>query len=445
MVNFYSLVSRTYFLVSLTTYLSSMYVCWDCWYWSPTKLWKCPSCSSFGTFTKVQWLGKSSKSSSKWEQLTANKNQHYPFRKLTSNELLRVFQSGIKQWANYLLAGEPGIGKSTLVLQLIHELTTAQSLSIGYCTGEESTTQVSERYMRLYNTSLEHATIYETSSCEDIIATIEHGQHQMMIIDSIQTISTVTSDSAPGSPSQVRICCDLLWQAARRRGVTLFYIGHITKWWEIAGPKYLEHIVDVVCYLEGDRWGQYRFLRSKKNRFGTTDETGMFTMTAAWLEAVTDLKHSVLSSTVSQPWSVLSIGIDNGRPVLVAIEVLTSKATWNYPQRTTLGIETNRLSLLLAVLERHCKLKLSRNDVYINIPWEIKFRDSGLDLGVAAALISDQKNLTIWHEIVFLGEISLSGKVLPASYQLKRQAEAKGFTVIDHESCQHVSQLMGIL
>lgn len=418
-----------------------MFVCWDCWYWSPTKLWKCPSCASFGTFTKVQWLGKITKWSSKWEVLTSRTTQHYAFRPLTSSELLRVFQSWIKQWANYLLAWEPWIWKSTLVLQLIQELTSTSSLQIGYCTGEESTTQIRERNERLYPWTQTSATILETSSCEDVVATIQTWDYQLMIIDSIQTISSSSSDSTPGSPSQVRVCCDLLTKAARAQWVTLFFIGHITKSGEIAGPKYLEHIVDVVCYLEGDRWGQYRFLRSKKNRFGTTDETGMFTMTVHGLEPVTDLRNSVLSSTVSQPWSVLSIGIDNGRPLLVAIEVLTSKPIANYPQRTTIWIETNRLNLLLAVLEKHCRVKLAWNDVYINIPWEVKYRDSGLDLWVAAALLSDQKNITIWHETIFLWEISLSGKVLPASYQTKRQAEAKWFTIIDHTNCDHVSKL----
>lgn len=422
-----------------------MFVCWDCWYWSPTKLGKCPSCNTFWTFTKVTWISKKTKTSESWDVLVAQTTQQYSFRPLISSELLRVFQSWIKQGANYLLAWEPWIGKSTLVLQIIQELTTSQSLRIWYCTGEETTTQIRERNSRLFAWIDLQASVFETSSCEDIVETLKTWKYQMMIIDSIQTISSTTSDSAPGSPSQVRICCDLLAQAARWHWITIFFIWHITKSGEIAWPKYLEHIVDVVCYLEWDRWGQYRFLRSKKNRFWTTDETWMFTMTANGLEPVTDLRNSVLSSTVSQPWSVLSIGIDNWRALLVAIEVLTSKPTWNYPQRTTIGIETNRLNLLLAVLEKHCKVKLARNDVYINIPGEVKYRDSGLDLAVAAALLSDQKNMTIGHEIVFIGEISLSGKVLPASYQAKRNAEAKWFDIIDHERCSHISQLPWIL
>lgn len=422
-----------------------MFVCWDCWYWSPTKLWKCPSCRSFWTFTKVTWINKKTKTSKEWDILTSQKTQLYSFWPLTSSELLRVFQWWIKQWANYLLAWEPWIGKSTIILQIIKELTDWTLLHIWYCTWEETLTQIRERNMRLFSEEKCKADIFETSSCEDIVATIKTWDYQMMIIDSIQTISSTSSDSVPGSPSQVRICCDLLAQAARWQWVTIFFIWHITKSWEIAWPKYLEHIVDVVCYLEWDRWGQYRFLRSKKNRFGTTDETGMFTMTAKGLEAVTDLRNSVLSSTVSQPWSVLSIWIDNGRPILVAIEVLTTKPTGNYPQRTTLWIETNRLNLLLAVLEKHCKVKLAWNDVYINIPGEVKYRDSWLDLAVAAALLSDQKNVTIGHEIVFIGEISLSGKVLPASYQAKRNAESKWFTVIDHENCPHIQQLPWLL
>lgn len=423
-----------------------MFVCAECGYWSPSKLWKCPACSSFWSFKKVTWVSKKTTASKRWDILVSNNTQHYSFWPLMSSELLRVFQSWIKQGANYLLAGEPWIWKSTLVLQMIHELSSSSpSLQIGYCTGEETTTQIRERNSRLFEWSTLNADIFETSSCEDIIATLQEWDYQIMIIDSIQTISSTSSDSAPWSPSQVRICCDLLAQAARGKGITIFFIGHITKSGEIAGPKYLEHIVDVVSYLEWDRWGQYRFLRSKKNRFWTTDETWMFTMTVHGLTPVTDLRNSVLSSTVSQPWSVLSIGIDNGRALLVAIEVLTTKPTWNYPQRTTIGIETNRLNLLLAVMEKHCRVKLARSDVYINIPGEVKYRDSWLDLAVGAALLSDQKNITIGHEIVFLGEVSLSGKVLPASYQNKRQAEAKWFDIIDHTRCSHISQLSGLL
>lgn len=422
-----------------------MFVCWDCWYWSPAKLGKCPSCNSFWTFTKVTGINKRTKSTKSGDVLTAQTIQQYTFWELQSSELLRVFQSWIKQWSNYLLAWEPWIGKSTLVLQLIHELSFSKWVEVWYCTWEETTTQIRERNNRLFPWNKPQANIFETSSCEDIVETINTWLYQMMIIDSIQTISSTTSDSAPWSPSQVRICCDLLAQAARGKWITIFFIWHITKSWEIAWPKYLEHIVDVVCYLEWDRWGQYRFLRSKKNRFWTTDETWMFTMTKTGLEPVTDLRNSVLSSTVSQPWSVLSIWIDNWRPLLVAIEVLTSKPTGNYPQRTTIWIETNRLNLLLAVLEKHCKVKLARNDVYINIPGEVKYRDSGLDLAVAAALLSDQKNITTGHETVFLWEISLSWKVLPASYQAKRNAEAKWFTIVDHTVCSHVSQLPWLL
>jgi DNA repair protein RadA/Sms len=366
------------------------------------------------------------------------------FWRLENPELQRVFQQGIKQGASYLLAGEPWIGKSTLILQLIHHLLLHQNISIWYVSWEETFTQISERNQRLYNQPPSFD-IFETTSCEDIVATIEAWSFHCMIIDSIQTISSTRSDSAPWSASQVRVCCDLLWQAARKQGVTLIYIWHITKAWEIAWPKYLEHIVDVVCYLEWDRWGQYRFLRSKKNRFWTTDETWIFTMTAQWLEAVSDMRQQVLTSTVAQPWSVLSIWVDNGRPVLIAIEVLTNKAIGKYPQRTTLWVETNRLNLLLAVLEKYCWVKLARNDVYINIPWEIKFRDSGIDLWVAAALVSEKLDKKIDHSTVFIGEISLSGKVLPASYQQKRKAEAQWFTCIDHTVCDHIRKLPQVL
>jgi len=426
-----------------------MYVCWDCWEWSSIKIGKCPSCGGFWTFTKVSGVTSSgtAKKSKKWEALADQKSTSTVFWPLESKEMVRLFAQWIKQSASYLLWGEPGIGKSTIMLQIIEEINAkTSSLRYWYFTAEETAAQVKERAERIQKEIPGTMSLYQTSSCEDICKTIEQEQFDVIVIDSVQTISSAQSDSAPGSPSQVRICCDLLWRTCKNTKSTLFLVGHITKWGEIAWPKYLEHIVDAVLYLEGDRFGQYRFLRFKKNRFGHTDGTGIFEMTLFGLQPVYDLKDRVLSAiTTTVPGSVLSMWLDNGRPVLVQVEVLLNKTAWKYPQRTAIGVDKNRLNIIIAILEKYVGLKLWFLDVYINIPWEFRFSDSGLDLAIAVAIRSQYSGTIIDKNLVFLGELWLSWQVHRTRAHAKRVNEASELDCIDLERMKHITEIKSIL
>lgn len=426
-----------------------MFVCSNCWEWSSMKIGKCPSCGEFWTFAKVSWVTSNgtAKKRKQGSALSDQKETTTVFWPLASNEFTRLFPQGIKQSAAYLLAGEPGIGKSTIMLQLIEEIVAkTASLRCWYFTAEETASQVRERAERIQKEIPETMSLYQTSSCEDIVTTIEQEQFDCIIIDSVQTISTTQSDSASGSPSQVRICCDLLSRICKETGTTLILIGHITKGGEIAWPKYLEHIVDVVLYLEGDRFGQYRFLRFKKNRFGHTDGTGIFEMTLFGLQPVYDLKERVLwSINTTVAWSVITIGMDNGRPVLVQVEVLLNKAVGKYPQRTALWVDKNRLNIILAILEKYLWCKLWFLDVYVNIPGEFRFTDSWLDLAIAVAIRSHYSWTIIDKNLVFLGELWLSWQVLRTSGHQKRLNEASELNSIDYERCKHITELKTVL
>ena len=431
---------------------SSMYVCNECGYWSSTKLGKCPSCGEFGTFSKVQWVSSTwaskNKRSTKWTALEVTTRKDIT-RPVSSPEIQRIFATWIKQSAAYLLAWEPWVGKSTFVLQLIADLLKATpTLKIAYVTWEETTTQVSERVDRvMWAEYAGQFDLFQSWSTEDIAATIIDWSYDCVIIDSIQTISSARSDSAPWSPSQVRISCDALNHASKSAWTTLFVIWHITKWGEVAWPKYLEHIVDAVLYIEGERNGQFRFIRYKKNRFWSADDMGVFEMTNEWLTPVYNLKERILNDSTLHEWpgSVLWVGIDSWRSVLVHVESLLSKSKWKFPQKTVLGISGNRIPIIVAVLEQYLNLKLGYSDIFVNIPGEFTFRDSGLDLAIAASLWSQSTSTTIGHDIIFIWELWLWGQVLPAKWSAKRANEVQGFTVIDHTRITHISQLPTVL
>ena len=408
-------------------------------------------CGEFGTFKKVQgisWSKSRNKRSTQWTQLTI-RDRHDMTRPVDTPEIIRIFPQWIKQSAAYLLAWEPGVWKSTFVLQLIADLLKkTPTLRIAYVTWEETTTQVSERVERVIGAEYsKQFSLFQSWSTEDIVATIEDGSYDCIIIDSIQTVSSARSDSAPWSPSQVRISCDALNHASKNAWTTLFVIGHITKGWEVAWPKYLEHIVDAVLYIEWDRNGEFRFIRYKKNRFGSADDMGVFEMTPTWLQPVYNLKERILADSTlhTWPWSVLGIWIDSWRPVLVHVESLLSKAKWKFPQRTTVWIGWNRITIIIAILEQYLNLKLWYHDIFVNIPWEFTFRDSGLDLALAASLWSQSTQTTIWHDIVFVWELWLWWQILPAKSNGKRQNELWWFTIIDHARIQHISQLPTVL
>lgn len=428
-----------------------VYVCSVCGYASQPKLGKCPDCGSFGTFEVDATKGGSTTKATKKQHLKPGKTlpqgdgNHHPLPplQLTNRELIRIFPTGIQASGIYLLGGEPGIGKSTIMLQLLEDIARNNTLSIGYFSGEETAQQITQRNTRLFPQASDlHATIYHTTHLEDIITTTESHGHNFIVIDSIQTIYSESIDGIAWSPSQVKQCSEKLSEYCKDAGVTCFIVWHVTKEGEIAWPKYLEHIVDVVLYLEGDRYGQYRFLRCRKNRFGPTDEVGIFEMGLFGLQPVTDLKDRIIwAANTSISGNVLSVGIDNGRPVIINLEVLLNKTFGKYPQRITQWIDAKRTHIVCAIVERYLKVKTGYFDIYVNIPGEFYFHDNWLDLALAAAIYSQSKNIVIDKQLVFIWELGLGGQVLPSKLHTKRVAEAKGMTVIDHTRIKHIVEL----
>lgn len=365
---------------------------------------------------------------------------------LIDAELVRLFPKGLKEGGVYLLWGEPGIGKSTIALQIIHQLT---GLRIAYFSGEEQSDQITDRHVRIHSDdSQSHSEfdIYHSNTLEDIMLTAETEQYQVIIVDSIQTISSANLEGASWSPAQVKYCAEKIAELCKKKNITALIIGHVTKGGEIAGPKYLEHLVDAVLYLEWDRYGQYRILRYIKNRFGSTDEIAIFEMTLFWLKPVFDLKERIVwSANLTIPWSVLTVGIDNGRPVVVHLEVLLNKTQWKFPVRQVVGVDGKRVDLVIAILERYLKAKLWWFDVFVNIPWEFSFHDSGLDLAIAAGIYSQFKNVVVDKNLLFLWEIWLGGQILPTKLHEKRKKEMATMTIIDYTRIKHIAELVNII
>lgn len=429
-----------------------MYICNVCWYGSPTKLGKCPECSSFGSFVMNHDIkeSKSKHGVKEWSVLTADNNKTSSrFWVLANRELQRVLQQGVKQWGIYLLWGEPGIGKSTIILQILQDLLANNDMSIQYFSWEEQTNQIVSRWERIdpdKKVSINKMDLYHATHIEDILTTAESSKPDCIIIDSIQTIYSEHADSSAGSPNQVKYCAEKLSEFGKKHNCTIIIIGHVTKGGEIAGPKYLEHIVDVVLYLEWDRFGQLRFLRSQKNRFGHTDDSGIFEMTLFGLQPVYDIKERILQSASTMPWSVLTIGLDNGRPVLANIEVLLNKTKFKFPQRNCIGVDSKRVDLVMAILERYLKINLGFFDVFVNVPGEFDFRDSGLDLAIAVGLHSQYTNTSVPSHSIFLWELALSGKVVKSKLHDKRAKELpEWYTLYDGSSVKHIVELKNIL
>ncbi len=337
------------------------------------------------------------------------------------------------------------------MLQILFDLQKNNTLDIAYFSGEETSAQIIERQKRITPSPEKEKenpalSIYHTTHLEDIITTTIENKYNFIIIDSIQTIYSTATDSIAWSASQVKYCSEKLSERCKSTNTACFIVGHVTKGGEIAGPKYLEHIVDVVLYLEWDKYGQYRFLRCRKNRFGSTDEVGIFEMWEKWLEAVYNLKERIINAANTNiPGNVLTIGVDNGRPVLISLEVLLNKTYGKFPQRIAQWIDTKRLQIIIAILDRYLKLNLSFFDIYVNIPGEFKFSDNGLDLALAAAIYSQAKNVIIDKQLIFIGELWLGWQVLPSKLHKKRKNEGKTFDIIDNKRMKNIANLPNIL
>jgi DNA repair protein RadA/Sms len=340
-----------------------------------------------------------------------------------------VLGGGLVPGSITLLAGQPGIGKSTLLLQLAYAIAASQQLL--YVSGEESPNQVAMRGKRLHNS--EHTVLVASSnSANDIAATIASGSYKVVIVDSIQTIATDEITGVPGSVSQVTNSAQLLMLAAKQSNTAVILVGHVTKEGAIAGPKVLEHLVDVVLQLEGDRYAGFRVLRGIKNRFGSTNEAVILDMTEKGLEVVHNPSAALLAERQVSDGSIVLATLEGTRPILVEVQALVNTTSYGYPKRAASGFDLNRLNLLVAMLERRTKLKLADKDIYINIVGGIKISENAADLAVCMAIASATKGMQLSTDAVVFGEVGLSGEVRHVPWTEKRIQEAKklGFTQV---------------
>lgn len=337
-------------------------------------------------------------------------------------EVDEVFGGGIVAGSVNLIAGQPGIGKSTLLLQVAYAI--AAKTPVLYVSGEESAHQIGLRARRL-GASRSELQLATSTSADDTAATIAEGDYKLVIIDSIQTLSCSAITSAAGSVSQITNSTQLLTAAAKRSGTAIILVGHVTKEGSIAGPKVLEHVVDVVLQLEGDRYGGFKLLRAAKNRFGSTNEAGIFEMVEDGLQPVKNPSAALLAERQVSDGSIVLATLEGTRPLLVEVQALVNRTSYGYPKRAASGFDLNRLNLLVAMLERRTKLQLGEQDIYINIVGGIQINEPAADLAICLAIGSAAKGLQLKQNAVVFGEVGLSGEVRHVPHADKRLAEAK--------------------
>lgn len=391
---------------------------------------RCASCGAWNSLVEeMQVSSDASLAKSKGSKLKATHAGTIPAAERSKRyttllgDVDTVLGGGFVRGSVNLIAGQPGIGKSTLLMQLAANL--ASSKSTLYVSGEESLEQVSMRAERTAGASSKKVLLASSTSSDDIAQTIMSGEYEIVVVDSIQTVSCQAVSSAPGSVSQITNSTYLLTQAAKQSGTTLIIVGHVTKEGSIAGPKLLEHLVDVVLQLEGDRYGGFKVLRSVKNRFGATSEVGIFDMTEKGLAPVKNPSAVLLAERQVADGSVVMAAMEGTRPILVEVQALVNRTSFGYPKRTASGFDINRLNLLTAVLSRRTKLDLSELDVYINIVGGIKITEPAADLAVCMAIASAAKGMTLKDDAVVFGEVGLSGEVRHVSHITQRLKEAK--------------------
>jgi DNA repair protein RadA/Sms len=407
----------------------TIFVCQNCGVESAKWIGRCPSCKEWNTYHE-EIIASSSSSDKAFvvnrekrkPQLLDNiKADEHGRKKTGISELDRILGGGIVSGSLILLGGEPGVGKSTLALQLALAM---KGNNILYVSGEESEEQISLRAQRLNNTN-PHCFILSETELESILLHSENIKPGLIIIDSIQTISTSMIESSAGSVSQVRECAGQLLKYSKITGTPVFLIGHITKDGTLAGPKVLEHIVDVVLYFEGDNNYVYRILRSVKNRFGSTSEIGIFEMVEKGLREVANPSEMFINQH-DEALSGISIAatVDGLRPFLIETQALVSSAVYGTPQRSSTGFDIRRLNMLLAVLEKRAGFKLGIKDVFLNIAGGIKVNDPAMDLAILSSVLSSNLDIPIGREICFTGEAGLSGEIRPVSRIDQRISEA---------------------
>jgi len=417
--------------------IKTAFFCQNCGAPSPKWAGKCPSCGEWNTL--VEEIIKRPEDSSRISVRSTKSTRPRPISELAmesrprialaDKELNRVLGGGMVAGSLVLFGGEPGIGKSTLMLQVALQQT---NLSVLYVSGEESEEQIRMRVDRVGTDNPKCLVLMETS-LEHILLHLDDTQPDLLIIDSIQTLSTQTVDSSPGSVTQVRECTTQLMKYAKETGTVIFLIGHITKEGTLAGPKVLEHMVDCVLQFEGDRHHVYRLLRSTKNRFGSTNELGIYEMLGNGLREVENPSELLIHSQSEKlSGSAIAATMEGLRPMLVEIQSLVSTAVYGTPQRSTTGFDIRRLNMLLAVLEKRCGFRLGTKDVFLNIAGGIRIEDPALDLAVISAVLSSSEDIAVSHRICFAGEVGLSGEIRPVTRidQRINEAEKLGFDEI---------------
>jgi DNA repair protein RadA/Sms len=337
-------------------------------------------------------------------------------------EVDQVLGGGIVPGSIILLSGDPGIGKSTLVLQVAARL--AASERVLYVSGEESTTQIKMRAERLGVATAELDLLAETSA-DAIAATLEQGEYKLVIIDSIQTIAAEALTGSPGTVGQITACAQILQAIAKRHNIATLIIGHVTKEGNIAGPKILEHLVDVVLYLEGERYGAFKALRGIKNRFGSTSEVGIFEMGEEGMIPVANPSEALLAERRPGPGSMVLATLEGSRPLLIEVQALVSPTSFGYPKRTAVGFDLNRLNLLVAVLTKRARLNLSSSDIYVNVVGGLRVTEPAADLAIILSIASAFKDAQVPAGLVAFGEVGLSGEIRSVSQVGRRVDEAQ--------------------
>jgi DNA repair protein RadA/Sms len=412
--------------------LKTVFICKECGNSQPKWLGKCPSCSAWNSFqedivaqrtnlekNQITWKkekGRREKAKN-LSEISIGKTQKI---KSFDEELNRVLGGGIVLGSLILIGGQPGIGKSTLMLQIALEL----NEKVMFVSGEESAEQIKMRALRI-NQRESNCYIYTETDLNKILTEAQNMSAELIIIDSIQTMSSPNVDNAPGSITQVRECTAEIQRFAKQTNIPVFIVGHINKEGALAGPKLLEHIVDVVLQFEGDKNYAFRILRTLKNRFGSTDEIGIYEMQMKGLIPVANPSSQLLSQYDDNlSGNAIAASLEGIRPLLIETQALVSPSVYGTPQRSATGFDLRRLSMLLAVLEKRSGLQFGHNDVFLNIAGGIKAMDPSTDLAIIAALISSLQDIPIAKDCCFAGEVGLSGEIRPVSRILPRIQEA---------------------
>ncbi len=418
--------------------IKSVFICSECGYESPKWYGKCPSCSEWNTMNE-EVVDKSASSIQKTRRITSyvspvtintidtNDEERYH---TGSMELDRVLGGGIVKGSLVLLGGDPGIGKSTILLQICEQL--GKTLKILYVSGEESKRQLKLRAMRL-NVNNENIYVMTETDIEIVVEQIKSEKPDLVMIDSIQTMNLTCISSSPGSITQVRECTNLLMHTAKGMDIPIIVVGHVNKEGSIAGPKVLEHIVDAVLYFEGDKQMSYRILRAVKNRYGSTNEIGVFQMTDKGLSEVENPSLMLLSGRpVDVSGSCVACTIEGTRPILAEIQALVTTSGYGNPRRMSTGYEYNRLALIVAVLEKRAGFYFSNSDIYVNVVGGLRLDEPAVDLSVAMSLISSLKDVPLSPNALAFGEIGLGGEIRSVANVQSRVNEATrmGFTKI---------------